>query len=159
MWDPSRNVNELVQDFVWGYYGKAGPAIAKYDALLRERAQKYDLATTIERIRYPMDSEFLLHGFVEKARAIFDRAEQLAENQQILGRVEMARLPVMYVELSQLHKQLTETDTPPDMVRFQALLDQFSALVKRHDVNVPVERINLRQWIEQLREAIAQAEG
>ena len=34
LWDPSRDEKALAQDFIWGHYGKAAPAMAEYDALL-----------------------------------------------------------------------------------------------------------------------------
>jgi hypothetical protein len=47
LWDPTRDENALVQDFIWGYYGKAAPAIAEYDALLVAAGKEHakDLAS------------------------------------------------------------------------------------------------------------------
>jgi len=159
MWDPSRDVHELMHDFIWGYYGQAAPAIQQYNDLLQQRYERFDL-TKLERIRYPMDSEFLKHGFVQQANAIFDRAEESAESEEILRRVEVARVPVMYVELSQLHIQLTETGELPDRAHFEALVDQFVDLTNRCGITVVGDHGNtVTKWTTTLREAIAQSEG
>ena len=39
MWDPSRDVNALVEDFTLGHYGAAGPMLMEYEALLAQAAQ------------------------------------------------------------------------------------------------------------------------
>lgn len=104
LWDPSRDVRALVQDFIWGYYGNAAPALAEYDALLRRAGA--DHAETLKApkggIRYEMDDPFLSKEFLDKATAIFDRAEALAKtdrDERVAQRVAYARIPIMYVKL------------------------------------------------------------
>ncbi len=101
MWDPSLDVRELMQDFVWGYYGQAAPALAEYDELLRKAGE--DHAETLKApkggIRYGMDDPFLSKAFLDRATAIFDRAERMAKCEEIRRRVEEARMPIMYVKL------------------------------------------------------------
>ncbi len=101
MWEPSRDVWELMQDFIWGYFGNAAPAIAEYNALLRATGEQHkdSLAGPKGGIRYPMDSPFLSRDFLDQATALYDRAETLAENDTIRARVERDRIPIMYVKL------------------------------------------------------------
>ena len=101
MWDPSRDLNELMQDFIHGHYGKAASAIAEYNKLLRNQGEKFKdvLASPPGGIRYPMDIPFLSKDFLYKATGIFDRAEKMAENDDVLYRVQHERLPIMYVKL------------------------------------------------------------
>src|SRR5262249_46653129 len=80
LWDPSRNENELVTDFLEGHYGPAVPALEEYEALLATMRREHaaEMASPPSGIRYPIDAPFLSKDFVEKASAIFDRAKQLA---------------------------------------------------------------------------------
>jgi hypothetical protein len=91
----------LIQDFIWGHYGPAAPALADYEALLAETREKNaaTMATPAGGIRYPMDVPFLSKDFLDKATVIFKRAEGLANGDEGLQRrVERAELPILYVK-------------------------------------------------------------
>ena len=128
MWDPSRNVFELMQDFVWGHYGNAGPSIAEYNQLLRQAGQDYkdQLFSPEGGIRYRMDHPFLSKTFLDKADEIFDRAEKLAENEIVLRRVQLARLPIIYVQLERGHEFIGE--------RYGDILSRFEEIARREGV-------------------------
>ena len=101
LWDPSRNADELVQDFIWGHYGAAAPAMAEYEALLAQASRQHatTLAAPASGIRYPMDAPFLSKEFLDKATEIFQRAKQQASGDEALQRrVERAELPILYVK-------------------------------------------------------------
>jgi len=125
MWDPSRDLSALMQDFIYGHYGQAAPAIEEYNELLKQQGMKHKdvLANPPGGIRYRMDNPFLSREFLEESNDIFDSAEKLAENDEVLRRVEDARLPVMYVELCR----------GPEFVgdRYGEALDNFERISKR----------------------------
>ncbi len=101
LWDPSRNLHALVQDFIWGHYGKAAPAMAEYEVLLEKAKEAHakDLASPPGGIRYPMDVSFLNRDFLDKATRIFARGKELAQGDPVLmERVERAELPILYVQ-------------------------------------------------------------
>ncbi|MBX7257103.1 MAG: DUF4838 domain-containing protein [Candidatus Hydrogenedentes bacterium] len=122
MWDPTRNVDDLTQDFIWGYFGKAAPAIAEYNSLLEATAREHadSLKAPKDGIRYPMDSEFLTKDFIDKANQLYDQAESLAENDTIRERVERDRLPIMYVQLCR-GKEFTGDTYPQILARFETI--------------------------------------
>lgn len=101
MWDPALDLDALTLDFTYGHYGKAAPAIAEYNELLRQSGEehKQELAAPPGGIRYAMDSPFLSFDFLHRAAMLFARAERLAENDTVLRRVERAELPILYVQL------------------------------------------------------------
>lgn len=101
LWDPSLDEQALTQDFIWGYFGHAAPAIAQYNALLQDSAEQHrdSLAAPDGGIRYPMDSPFLSKEFLEKATACYEEALSLAENEEIRRRVDLDSLPILYVKL------------------------------------------------------------
>jgi len=125
MWDPSRDLLELMRDFIWGHYGEAAAAIEEYNRLLEGQAEtfKESLAQPPGGIRYGMDHPFLSREFLNTANAIFDRAEKLAESEAILHRVQQDRLPIMYVELSRGRELLG--------ARYDGVLDRFEKIARR----------------------------
>lgn len=122
MWDPSRDENALTQDFIWGYFGKAAPPIAAYNALLEATAREHadSLESPKDGIRYPMDSPFLTKEFIDQASVLYDQAESLADNDTIRERVERDRLPIFYVQLCR-GKEFTGDAYPKVLERFEAI--------------------------------------
>jgi len=125
LWDPSLDVGELMRDFIYGYFGKAGPAIAEYNELLREAGREHaeSLAAPAGGIRYAMDHEFLSKEFIDRASELYDRAEQMAGTDAIRERVERDRLPIMYVKLCRGPEFVGEG--------YDELIDRFGAIARR----------------------------
>ena len=101
LWDPSRDEEALALDFIWGHYGKAAPALARYAALLDQMKATFteEMESPGGGIRYPMDAPFITKAFVTKATDIFAEAKELAEGDDRLTRhVERAELPILYVQ-------------------------------------------------------------
>ncbi len=150
LWDPSRDVDALMQDFIWGYYGQAAAAIAEYNRLLERTGREHaaSLRNPKGGIRYPMDHEFLSKEFLDRASALFDRAEKLAENEVILHRVELARLPIIYVQLCRGPKFVG--------AQYSALVDRFEAIARREGIThlregPPDLDQKLKKWRDDLR--------
>jgi hypothetical protein len=122
LWEPSRDVWALMHDFVYGYFGKAAPPIWEYNLMLRQAGIDHadTLAAPEGGIRYKMDHPFLSDEFINSAADLYDRAEQLAgDDEALLARVRRDRLPIMYVKLVR----------GPDYVGagYGDLIDQFEA--------------------------------
>jgi len=130
LWDPSRDTRELIQDFIWGYYGKAAPAMAEYNALLWQMAHEEPSPLAPIEGNYPMDSEFLSPEFLDKSTAIFDRAEKLAETEEILHRVERDRLSVMYVKLMRGPAFVTKRAES-----YPAMIDRFEVIARQEEID------------------------
>ncbi len=150
LWDPSLDTWDLMQDFIWGYYGAAAPQIVAYNKLLRQTTAEHEasMASPEGGIRYPMDSEFLSPEFLETATALFDLAEQRAGNEEIRHRVELARLPIIYVKLCR----------GPDFVGegYGKLIDRFETIARREGLThiregPPDVEQKLKQWRDDLR--------
>ncbi len=103
LWDPSRDVAALTEDFVRGYFEAAADPILEYYALLEQaRSRNMDtLAAPAGGIRYPMDAPFLSRELLEQATALFGKAESMATSDVIRSRVQLERLPITYVQLRQ----------------------------------------------------------
>lgn len=96
LWNPSEDVDALIDEFCDKYYGPAGPAIAAYIRFYHDRIARTDdvLAekTTVDMAMF--DAEF-----VRVANSLFERAEKAAQGTEYLERVRAARLPLDYVIL------------------------------------------------------------
>ena len=133
MWNPSRDLSALMRDYICGHYGQAAPAIEKYNRLLMEQGKKFKevLAHPAGGIRYGMDNPFLSKEFLDTSSEIFDRAENLAENDEVLHRVQHARLPILYVLLAR----------GPEFVgdEYGRVLDHFEKIARRVGVTFLME--------------------
>ncbi len=152
MWDPARDLDALVQDFIWGYFGQAAPAIAEYNTLLTKTAQEHaeSMKSPKGGIRYPMDSEFLTKDFLAAASALYDKAEQCAESGEIKQRVERDRLSILYVMLCR----------GPEFAGagYGAMLDRFEAIARREKMTHICEGLaDLEQTLQGWRDAWANA--
>jgi hypothetical protein len=122
MWDPSPDAGALTRNFIWGYFGKAAPAIAEYNDLLDEagRTHAESLKAPKDGIRYSMNSEFLSKEFIDKANALYDRAESLADDDTVKQRVERDRLPILYVQVCR-GKEFVGDAYPQILSRFETI--------------------------------------
>ncbi len=127
LWDPSLDVWSLMEDFIWGYYGKAAPAVAEYNAALRQTAAEHSQSLKdIGSIRYPMTAEFLTPEFIEQSTGLFARGCKLAENEEILHRVELAGLPIIYVKIMRGPEYCGQEYLP--------LIDEFERIARREGI-------------------------
>ncbi len=94
LWDPECDVESVIQDFMFGYYGRSGQSVRQYFDLLHGRITP----ETHIHIRVEPDDKIYSDEFLRAAEAIFDEAERVADNDEVRRRVEMARFPVMYLK-------------------------------------------------------------
>ncbi|HBL76697.1 MAG TPA: hypothetical protein DD458_15840 [Prolixibacteraceae bacterium] len=94
LWNPDCDVENVINDFMYGYYGRAGKYIRQYFDLLHNRITP---KTHFRSGLSPKDSIFS-DDFVNESIRLFDEAGKVADNDEILGRVEMASLPILYLK-------------------------------------------------------------
>ncbi|NDK13881.1 MAG: hypothetical protein COY42_04595 [Armatimonadetes bacterium CG_4_10_14_0_8_um_filter_66_14] len=154
LWDPTLDVWRLMHDFTFGYHGDAAPAVWKYNQLLEQAGRDHaaSLASPEGGIRYPMDSEFLSKQFLDEATALFARAKATAESDEVLRRVELAELPLLYVKLCR----------GPEFVgqEYSALTDRFEAIASREGLThlqegPPDVAQKVKAWRDALRTHLA----
>jgi hypothetical protein len=128
LWDPSLKVPDLVDDFICGYYGHAAGDIRAYwDLLYATKAAHLDTMRKPEGgIRYPMTAPFLSKSFLDEATRIFASAEEHCPYGEAHRRVELAKLPILYVKLMQ------GPDAWAD--QYAAVLAEFEAIARREKV-------------------------
>lgn len=143
LWDPSRNVETLTEDFVRGYYEEAAEPILKYyDLLEHARVQNMDTLTKpvggeqrvdadgacldVGGIRFHMNTPFLSRELLNQASALFDQAESLARSDEMRRRIQCERLPILYVKLQQGPTVWGD--------EYAKLIDEFSTIAHREHV-------------------------
>ncbi len=86
--------DEVINDFMYGYYGRSGQYIREYLDLLHSQV------TPETHIHLGLEAadKIFSDQFVLEAEKVFDEAERVAENKTIKERVELVRLPLMYLK-------------------------------------------------------------
>ncbi len=120
LWNPDCNTEEVVNDFIAGYYGRSGKYIRQYFDLLQS------LVTPDNHFPYgisPQD-EIYTPAFTEKAFELFQQAEKVADNEEILHRVELSELAILYLKCKQR----------PVLSRIDGSYAKFCEIAKREQV-------------------------
>ncbi len=110
MWNPDADDSGIIDGFLNGYYGEAGPYIRQYidkmRASLRASGFKLDIFGSPEGAK----DAYLSAEMMKVYQSLFDQAEMAVQkNPQLLTRVKIARLPIIYAEI-QIGRN--EVDTP-----------------------------------------------
>lgn len=104
LWNPYQDTDALILEFLTGYYGMAAGPIYQYMKMLQKKIEDenihmgiYDQPTT----------PYLSADILKKAHELFEKAEKLADNEEVLHRVRLAHMGIDYVDLAIMKK-----DTP-----------------------------------------------
>jgi hypothetical protein len=84
----------VINDFMAGYYGRAGRFVRQYFDLLHKRITP---DTHIHLGLTPGDGIFS-NEFVQQSQELFREGIKVADNEEILRRVEMCSLPILYLK-------------------------------------------------------------
>jgi len=143
LWNPNINVDSVMNDFLYGYYGPAGKYIREYIDLMRNELIKsgHDLwiySNPVVQMNY-----FLTPELMKIYKKIFDEAENSVRDQEdFLKRVKIARLPLIFAELEQakatakdnnilvIKKNKNKYETNPFII---SLLNEFENTIKDLD--------------------------
>lgn len=106
MWNPDVDVNEVINDFLSGYYGEAAPMIREYMDVLYNQMAKSETKLLIfggpivADQPFPQKETFLSDSLMNVYKGLFDRAEKaVSKSPELLGRVRTARMPIVYAAL------------------------------------------------------------
>lgn len=106
MWNPDANVEDIISEFLNGYYGNAGKYINEYLHLMQGALEKSGKGLTIYGYPSSGKDSYLTSHLLDEYTKLFDGAEKsVAEDTVYLNRVKTARLPLEYakLELSKLN--------------------------------------------------------
>ncbi len=94
LWNPECDMEEVLNDFIYGYYGRSGRYIREYFDLVHGLVKP----DTHMFIRFDADDKMFTNEFVDQSLAIFEKAYKVADNNEILGRVELTATSIMYLK-------------------------------------------------------------
>ena len=134
LWNPETDVQKHRAEFLSAYYGKAAPQIRSYLELEHQQV-RYGKAHA--HIFDRPKTAYLNEEFLNAANQILDQAEQQADNDTVRFRVQIARLPVWYVQLA--------TDRVPAESRAE-LLKKFLEIARKARVSNVSESRALDDW-------------
>jgi len=97
LWNPALDTDELVHEFIAGYYKSASDPIREYYHLIHDAAAA-DPEAHFGIYKLPV-IRFLTPEVTCRAKALFAKAEALADCDDILRRVRIAGLGIRYYEL------------------------------------------------------------
>jgi hypothetical protein len=149
LWDPSLDTRSVMKDFVFGYYGKAAEPVWDYEELLWnmwEKEHHGKLKSPEGGIRFSMS--LFDPDFMAKANDCFRRAEALADDAEVLRRVEEAELQILFAELEQAEK----SGKLSDPAAFKAALDKFERIGRRQKMtHIQEGAPDFESWIAKMR--------
>jgi len=120
LWDPEREVDPIIDDFMHGYYGRAGQYVRAYFDLLHGRLTP----ETHIHLGLQHDDKLFSDDFVRQAEALFRQADAVADTEEIRQRVELALLPILYLKCKRT----------PAIARQDGSYARFCAIVKREGI-------------------------
>jgi Domain of unknown function (DUF4838)/Glycosyl hydrolase family 67 N-terminus len=138
LWNPDADVHKLINEFVNAYYGKAAPKILDYLDTIHRPVREQGLHIHI--FDRPT-SAYLNEDVMNAAEKILDEAEQLAENDDIRFRVQVARLPVWYVKIA-AHRVTGDAKIE--------LAKRFVAIARKAGISNISEGKSLNEWAKKL---------
>jgi beta-glucanase (GH16 family) len=155
LWDPTYDTDRAIDEFLAGYYEKAAIPLRRYIDLIHGKAKMdgihfriYDAPTS------PLFSQDVL----ARAVRLLDEAEQaVTEKPQVLGRVELACLPIMYVQIAKLVAALQqpETKTGENIQQLRSLFDRFDQIARKEGVTSIREGRSYESWATQMQDRLS----
>ena len=134
LWNPQTDVQRHIDDFLSAYYGEAAGKLKAYLDLLHSQVRD---GKTHAHIFDRPGAPYLSPDFVKSADTLLEQAETAAENETVRSRVQVARLPIWYVQLA-ANQVTSETR--------QKLLSQFLQVARKAGVSNISEGQSLDAW-------------
>ena len=138
LWNPNTDPNRHTTEFLNAYYGKAAVPMRAYLSLLEHQVSD---GKTHAHIFDSSKAAYLNDSFLAEAAKIFDAAEQAAENDSVRFRVQVARLPMYYVQLATKRVQGDSRET---------LLKQFLEIARKAGISNVSESESLDAWAKKM---------
>jgi hypothetical protein len=128
LWDTNTNVDQAIDEFMEGYYGRAAKQMrACFDLLHRQVRFKPGGSGHHLWIYQQPGAPYLDRDFLRKARALVGEAGRIATDDATRRHVRKAELPLEYVELSQAKQFHVEKSryAPSDLPALKARFETF----------------------------------
>jgi hypothetical protein len=134
LWNPQTDVVRHTTEFLNAYYGNAAPQIREYLELLESQVRN---GKNHAHIFDSSKAAYLNDDFLNAASRIFQQAEQNAESETVRFRLQVAQLPVSYVQLA---------TGRVDASRRAALFTRFLEIARKAGISNISEGQSLDSW-------------
>lgn len=138
LWEPDTDLQKHTTEFLEAYYGAAAGGIRAYLDLLQNQVAQPDVHAHI--FDNPK-AKYLNSTFITKANEVLERAQNSASSEATRFRVEVARLPVWYVQLAT--NQVAGEQK-------KELLSRFLAVARKAKVSHISEGQSLDDWAKKM---------
>jgi hypothetical protein len=104
------------------------------------------------------DSALFSDDVLSRASALFDEAEKnVAEKPEVLHRVRVARLPILYVQIVRLldKRKRPQQATEQESRLLQTAFDRFDAIARQEGVTMVSENRSYANWAAEVKQALA----
>jgi hypothetical protein len=131
MWNPNLDVKDLIKDYIYGVYSKSAPAMMEYNDLIFKAGEAGK----------PIEEFYGRKNFISKANKIFSQAKKLSRgDRETLKRIDLARLPVIDMELLALKKSYENDKVSINFEKYKKLLKEFESICAANKVKQYSER-------------------
>jgi len=147
LWDPTLDADELIDEFLQGYYGPAGVYVKRYLNTMHESiGRTEDFLGCLPSYSSPVP-KFLSYAALSEGWGYLARAKAAVKGDaELVNRVEMAQLPVMYCFVRQwdsLKEGSAESEIEWPMAdSINEVYDKFMVIAKRNEV------VRLCEWYD-----------
>jgi hypothetical protein len=109
LWNPTLNIEELITEFIDGYYKESGIYVKKYIDLVHQKIQEdNDFFLFLYGDPSQAFDSFLNPGLLKQYNELFNEAEKVASSPEVLERIQHARISVDYAILEACKKGISE---------------------------------------------------
>ena len=134
VWNPKTDLQRHRREFMTAFYGSAGPKMTAYLELVEQQVE--DIKTHAH-IFEPPTVKYLNADFTSAADRLLGEAEAMANSDAIRQRVQLARLPVWYVQIA--------TGRVQDQARAD-LVKKFLEIARASGMTQVSEGMSLKDW-------------
>ncbi|CAG4999246.1 hypothetical protein DYBT9275_02186 [Dyadobacter sp. CECT 9275] len=120
LWNPDCNVENTINDFMYGYYGRSGKFVRQYFDFLHSQITPQ----THMYLNLNPSDEIFSEQLISQSYDIFEEAKKVADNEEILRRVEMASLPILYLKCRRM----------PVLAKYDGTYALFCKITERENV-------------------------
>jgi len=100
MWNPDADDKAIINEFLSGYFVAAAPFIRQYIDSMQNSLVKSGMVLSIFGDPIHAKNTYLSAEMMQEYKQLFDKAEKaVAAHPELLRRVKVARLPIMYAEI------------------------------------------------------------
>jgi hypothetical protein len=136
LWDPTRDGQELIDEFIDGYYGAASPHIKAYLKLTHDAVEA---SGDYLRCFSQNTAKFLSFAVLSKGLTYLKAAETAVRNNPDLRfRVQVAQLPVMYTFMTRWDEMREKAEAAgadwPMPETIQAAFEHFMKIAKKKNI-------------------------